>query len=123
MAKPKVGVLLAGAYALGLALVGVVAVIALSTGAFPRTRSALRHIPRNAQRVADMGRVAVRAGSLGVKHLPAVFEGQAAPSRRSGVRLCALERTGGCGSSPLRLESVVPTLAPLIRVVVIDDEG
>jgi hypothetical protein len=114
MGKAKLGVLLAGAYAFGLALLVAVA-MALPCETLPRVRTALCKMPEFGHRAARLVRVAVHAGSLGVKHLPTLLEPQGASSRRHSVRFCTREPAGGCGSS---LAPLAPTI---VRVVVRTD--
>jgi hypothetical protein len=114
MGKAKLGVQLAGAYVLGLALLVIVA-MALPCETLPRVRTALSRMPEMGHRAAALVRVAVHAGTLGVKHLPTILEPQGASSRRHSVRFCTREPVGGCGSS---LAPLAPTI---IRVVVRTD--
>ncbi|MGO9831842.1 MAG: hypothetical protein ACLPJH_17045 [Myxococcaceae bacterium] len=123
MGKAKLGVLLAGAYALGLAILVAVA-LALPAGTLCWVRPALASVPQQAQRVAQVARVAVHAGQLGMKHLPAVLVPQGAASHRRTLRFCTREQSGGCGSGlvfpPLgTLRAVAPVL---VNVVFTDSE-
>ena len=120
MSKRKLGVLLAGAYALGLGMLAVGALLVLP--AFPRAHAAVRQFPGNAQRAARMGQVAARAGALGLKHLPATLESQGLRQGRQAIRLCRLDGSTPCGSTVIRIQNVMPALAPL-RIVIDDDEG
>ncbi len=121
MGKAKLGVLLAGAYALGLAILVPVA-LALPAGTLCWVRPALASVPERAQRVAQVARVAVHAGQLGVKHLPAVLSSQGASVRRRSLRFCDRTQTSGCSS---RLElpplGTLRALAPVLVHVVLTD--
>lgn len=118
MSKRKLGVLLGGAYALGLGMLVVGALVVLP--AFPRAHSAIRRFPDDARRTARIAQVAVHAGTMGLKALPVVIESQS--SGRSGMRLTRLEGSSSCGSSVIRIQNILPTLSPA-SVVVIGDEG
>jgi hypothetical protein len=115
MSKAKVGVLLAGAYGLGLAVLLAVG-LALPCGTLPHVRTVLSRVPAAGHRAAQLVRVAVHAGSLGVKHLPALLEPQGVSPRPHSVRFCVRESTASCGST-----AVVPTVTPIIRVFVRND--
>jgi hypothetical protein len=114
MSKAKLGVLLAGAYGLGLTILLVVG-LALPCGTLPRVRTALSRVPAAGHRAAQLVRVAVHAGSLGMKHLPALLEPQGVSPRAHSLRFCVREPWAGCGSA------LVPTATPILRVVVFND--
>jgi hypothetical protein len=120
MSKRKLGLLLTGAYVLGLAMLAAGALVVLP--AFPRAHAAVRQFPGNAQRAARIGQVAVRAGALGLKHLPATLESQGLRSGRPAIRLCKLDGSTPCASKLIRIRNLLPALAPM-RIVVDDDEG
>jgi len=113
MGKARVGVLLAAAYGVGVAALVVVA-LALPSGTFC---TALHRMPEAGHRAALLVRVAVHAGTMGLKHLP-FLEPQGVSPRNHSVRFCVRESPAGCGSS------VVPLVAPtphIVRVVVLND--
>jgi len=95
MGKAKLGVLLGGAYALGLAILLVVG-LALPCGTLARVRPAVAAVPQHVERAVQMARVAVHAGALGVKHLPTALGAQGATPPRKLGRFC--EREVGVGS-------------------------
>ena len=95
MGKAKLGVLLGGAYALGLAILAVVG-LALPCGTLARVRPAVAAVPQQVERAVQVARVAVHAGALGMKHLPTLLGPQGAPPRSKVGRFC--EREVGVGS-------------------------
>jgi hypothetical protein len=121
MSKARLAVLLGGAYALGLVLLVGVA-MALPCGKLTRFHSAVRQAPTAAQHAARLAQVAVRAGSLGVKHLPAVLESQGVFQRKRSIHLCHLQ---GSGANALpQLQRVLLELPlPSVRAFFLDDEG
>jgi hypothetical protein len=121
MSKARLGVLLGGAYALGLVLLLVVARVALPCGALAHLHGAVRQAPTAAQHAAHLAQVAVRAGSLGVKHLPAALESQGVLQRKRSMHLCRLQSGGG----PFpRLQTVLSELSvPSVRAYFFDEEG
>jgi hypothetical protein len=114
MSKAKLGVLLAAAYGVGLAVLVVVG-LALPCGTLPRVRTALSRVPAAGHRAAQLVRIAVHAGSLGLRHLPAVLEPQGVSPRTRSLRFCVREQSASCGSA------VVPTVMPIVRVVLRTD--
>jgi len=123
MGKAKLGFLLAGAYALGLAVLVVIG-LALPCGTFFRVRHALGKAPSVGHHAAQMVRVAVHAGSLGVKHLPAALGPQGVPQRRHFMRFCTRASEAGSEASFLsRSASAFGSFAPsLVSVVLQDDD-
>jgi hypothetical protein len=120
MGKARVGVLLAAAYGVGVAVLVVVG-LALPCGTLPRVRTALGRVPEAGHRAALLVRVAVHAGSLGLKHLPLLEPQGLSPQPRT-LRFClrepSVQKAGpGCGSS------VVPTVTERIVRVVIRNDG
>src|SRR5271166_328361 len=97
MGKAKLGVLLVGAYALGLAVLVAVA-LALPSGTFSWVRPALASVPQHTNRVAHVVRVAMHAGALGMRHLPEVLGPQGCAVHPKAVRYCTREPHGGCES-------------------------
>jgi len=125
MAKANWGVLLGGAYALGLAILLAV-VLSLPSGTVCHLHAAVASVPLQAQRAAQLARVAFHAGSLGVKHLPAALGPQGA--RHRGARFCnRVQSSTGCSGQRLFLPLgalPAPTLVPvLVRVFFGDEEG
>ncbi len=90
MGKAKLGVLLGGAYAFGLAILVVVG-LALPCGTFSWVRPAVARVPQHVGRAVQVVRVAVHAGALGVKHLPSVLGPQGATMHKKAVRYCVRE--------------------------------
>ena len=124
MGKAKLGVLLAGAYALGIAILVAVG-LALPAGTFAGVRPALEAVPQQAQRAAQLARVAVHAGSLGMKHLPTVLSPQGVGSHRRNARFCNREDKGCCSlrGLPMPLGNA-PQMGPiLVRVLFNDDDA
>jgi hypothetical protein len=117
MGKARLGVLLAGAYALGLVLLLVVAV-SLPQGT---VCAAIHRVPAAAHRAAALVRVAVRAGSLGMRHLPAALEPLSL--HRHSVRFCSREAADGCGStlSPVPLPAARRLPSVVVGLIMQDD--
>lgn len=117
MGKAKLGLLLAGAYALGAA---VLLVIALS---LPRGTlcSGLHRVPELSQRAAQLARMAVHAGSLGLKHLPAALEPQGLSPRHRALRFCTREPSASCGSSTPPQGLLAPLAPRVLRVLVLKE--
>jgi hypothetical protein len=118
MGKARVGVLLAAAYGVGVAVLLVVA-LALPSGTFC---TALHRVPEVGHRAALLVRVAAHAGSLGLRHLP-FLEPQGLSPRQRTLRFCvrdaaAQEGAPGCGSSVIRMVAPSPQI---VRVVVEND--
>ena len=122
MGKAKLGVLLAGAYALGLVLL-LVGAMALPCETKSRVRTAFSRMPEAGQRAARLVRVAAHAGSLGIRHLPTFWEPQGASPRTRTLRFCSREPVGGCGSSlaPIPSGSLAPAAPTIVRVIVRND--
>jgi hypothetical protein len=119
MGKARVAVLLAGAYGVGVAVLLIVG-LALPCGTLPRVRTALEKVPEAGHRAALLVRVAVHAGSLGLKHLPLLEPQGLSPHQRTlhfCVRDAVHEAAPGCGSS------VVPTVAGRIVRVIVRNDG
>lgn len=114
MGKARVGVLLAAAYGVGVAVLLVVAV-ALPSGTFC---TALHKMPEVGHRAALLVRVAAHAGTLGLRHLP-WLEPQGVSPRKHSARFCVRENPAGCGSSVVPL--VAPTPLRILRLVVEND--
>ncbi len=122
MGKAKVGFLLAGAYALGLAVLVVIG-LALPCGTLHQLRHALGKAPSTGHRAAQMVRVAVHAGSLGMKHLPAAFGPQGVPQRRRSFRFCAhASETDSEGGFLTRSAGAFGSVAPAIVSIVLADD-
>ena len=122
MGKAKLGFLLAGAYALGLAVLVVIG-LSLPCQTRSRVRHALARAPEVGRHAVQMVRVALRAGSLGVKHLPAAFEPQGVPQRRSTMHFCTHAAEGdSSGLLPLPA-SAFGSLGPALVRVVLQDDG
>jgi hypothetical protein len=118
MGKAKLGLLLAGAYAFGLVLLLAVG-LSLPKGTLCM---GLHRAPSIGHRAVQLARVAVHAGALGLRHLPAALEPQGLNPHRHTARFCTREPQDSCGSS------VLPSLAPLaplaptvVRVIVLKD--
>jgi len=117
MGKAKLGLLLAGAYVLGAALLLVIG-FSLPRGTLC---VGLHKVPELSQRAVQLARVAVHAGSLGLKHLPAALEPQGLSPRHRALRFCTREPFSSCGSSTPP-QSLLAPLAPLVvRVLVLKD--
>lgn len=116
MGKAKLGFLLAGAYALGLA---VLVAIGLSLPGETRCRveRALAKAPSMGRHAAQVVRVAMHAGSLGMKHLPAAFGPQAVPTKRHSSRFCIRDSAGESGLLQLPEGSLEGLGPALVRVV------
>lgn len=113
MTKARVGVLLAGAYGLGLVILLAVG-LAIPCETVRDMKSVLSRIPRAGHRAALLARVAARAGSLGLKHLPAVLQPQGISPHEHSQRFCLRERAAGCGR-PL---TIVPNVVPVVHILV-----
>jgi hypothetical protein len=122
MGKAKLGLLLAGAYSLGLAIL-LVGALALPCEVQSRVRTAFSRMPEVGHRAARLVRVAAHAGSLGMRHLPALWEPQGAQPRNRTIRFCSREPSTGCGSrlSPGPSGLVGPLAPTIVRVVVLND--
>lgn len=122
MSKAKLGVLLAGAYTLGLALVALAALVALPEGTRGALVSAAARVPDAVENAAQVAGVAVRAGSLGVKHLPAAIEAEAFDLGRRGVfRPCKVARSANQAADALRIN--VQLVGLPTQVLVFDEEA
>ena len=117
MGKASIGVLLAGAYALGVALLVALA-LALPKGTLCRVRPTLEAVPAQAQHAAQLARVALHAGGLGVRHLPAALSSTG--QRRD---YCIREQAKSCARQLLTEPfGAVRTVAPvLVRVMVLPE--
>ena len=124
MGKAKLGFLLAGAYALGLAVLVVIG-LSLPCETLSWVRRAVAKAPSMGNRAAQVVRVALHAGSLGVKHLPAAFGPQGVSPRRHSTRFCIRDSAGDTEGGLLQLpESSLEGLGPaLVRVVLERDDG
>jgi hypothetical protein len=118
MGKAKLGFLLAGAYALGLAVLVAVG-LSLPGETRCRVQRALAKAPSMGRHAAQVVRVAMHAGSLGMKHLPAAFGPQTVPAKRHSSRFCIRDSGGDSESGLLQLpEGSLEGLGPaLVRVV------
>ena len=116
MGKTKLAVYLAAAYAFGLALLVAVG-LALPCETLPRVRMALARVPEVGHRAVQLVRVAAHAGSLGVRHLPALLDPQGAQVRQRTSRFCLREPQAGCGSSA----TPTPSLAEPVLHLLLDD--
>ncbi|HXX30976.1 MAG TPA: hypothetical protein VEJ89_09690 [Myxococcaceae bacterium] len=103
MSKARLGALLVGAYALGLVLLGMVTLVALPRAARGAVRSAVRRVPDTARSAASVARVAVHAGSLGVKHLPAALEAGALELGADRLRPCKVARSSERSTNLIRI--------------------
>jgi hypothetical protein len=121
MGKAKLGVLLGGAYALGLAILVVVA-LSLPCGTFSRVRA---RVPQRLERAVQVVRVAAHAGALGVKHLPAVLGPQGATVHKKAVRYCVRQLdVGSLIRHCIVAEGAEDTTGPiLVRTFFTPDEG
>jgi hypothetical protein len=123
MGKAKFGFLLGGAYALGVAILLVIA-LSLPCGTLPRVRLTLAHIPLAAHHALQLAKVAVHAGQLGVKHLPAALDRQGGTLRRHSGSYCVRQALGGSDSSIIALPvgALTPLGPALVRIVLSEDE-
>jgi len=122
MSKAKLGVLLAGAYTLGLVLVAVAALVALPHGTRGALLSAVRRVPDTVENAVQVARVAARAGSLGVKHLPAAIEAEGFDIGRRGLfRPCKVARSANQAANALRINVQLAGLPT--QVLVFDEEA
>jgi hypothetical protein len=119
MGKAKLGLLLAGAYAFGLVLLVAVG-LSLPKGTLCM---GLHRVPDIGHRAVQLARVAVHAGALGLRHLPAALEPQGLNPHRHSVRFCTREASYGCVRSVLPGPTgVIAPFAPLLlRVVLLKD--
>ena len=117
MGKTKLAVSLAAAYGFGLALLVVLA-LALPCETLPRVRLVLARVPEVSHRALQLVRVAAHAGSLGVRHLPALLEPQGASTRQHASRFCLREPRAGCGSSVNATPDVV---VPVVHLLLLND--
>ena len=118
MGKAKVGVLLAGAYALGLAILAA-GVLALPQGSMCRV---VHSVPQQVAHAAQLVRVAVHAGTLGMKHLPTVLGPQGLGEHRGSSRYCNRVQTGDCVGRRLLPSLEALPVPVLVRVLVSEEE-
>jgi hypothetical protein len=122
MSKAKLGVLLAGAYTLGLVLAGVAVLVALPQGSTGAFRSAAARVPTAVGSAAEVARVAVHAGSLGLKHLPEAIEAEGFDlGHRELLRPCRMARTATQAANALRINVQLAGLPG--QVLVLDEEA
>ena len=122
MSKAKLAVLLAGAYTLGLVLVAVAALVALPDGTRGALVSAVRRVPDTVENAVQVARVAARAGSLGVKHLPAAIEAEGFDVGRRGLfRPCKVARSAHQAANALRINVQLAGLPT--QVLVFDEDA